>query len=356
MELLLERGANPFDNQVTYNTHFDSDILWLLELQYEYSVKAGRAAAWADPNWTMFDMGGYGCGARFLLGGAIDRDRADLVKWMLEHGANPNAPPPPKRNAYTVDASARLSNRSLYEETVLKGSTEIADLLVRHGASSAITTLDGGDAFAAACLRSDRSEAERLVINHPEYLLNPKPMVIAAARDKVDVVKLLLDIGMSIEIEDKQEGNEHPLHRAAYMDSIGVARLLVERGAQLDPREAVYSATPLWGAVWRQRQRMIDFLSPLSRDVWSLAFTGNVERMGEVLDKEPRLAKSVGEYETPLMWLPADETRALAIAELFLANGADASVRNRQGQTAADLASKRGMPRVAEVLRKAEHG
>jgi hypothetical protein len=84
----------------------------------------------------------------------------------------------------------------------------------------------------------------------------------------VDVVELLLDLGMSAEIEESEEGQDHPLHLAAYHDSLRVAELLIERGAEVDPREASYSATPLWGAVWRQRQRMIDFLSPLSGDVW----------------------------------------------------------------------------------------
>ena len=99
---------------------------------------------------------------------------------------------------------------------------------------------------------------------------------------------------------------------------------------------------------------MIDFLAPLSRDVWSLAIIGDTERLREVLDKEPRLARSAGEYETPLMWLAADEDRALEIAQMLVANGADPRVADRAGRTAADLAERRGMARVAEFLRNAE--
>ena len=106
--------------------------------------------------------------------------------------------------------------------------------------------------------------------------------------------------------------------------------------------------------MWRQRQRMIDFLSPLSRDVWSLAFIGNAERLRDVLSAERKLAKSRGEHDTPLMWLPGDEVRAMKIAEMFLASGADPTVRNRQGQTAADLASLRGLDDVAALLRSKE--
>ncbi|MGZ3330991.1 MAG: hypothetical protein ACXU9O_02670 [Gemmatimonadaceae bacterium] len=54
------------------------------------------------------------------------------------------------------------------------------------------------------------------------------------------------------------------------------------------------------------------------------------------------------------MWLPADEDRAMEVAEMFLAGGADPDVRNVQGQTAADLASVRGLDRVAALLRSRE--
>ena len=99
---------------------------------------------------------------------------------------------------------------------------------------------------------------------------------------------------------------------------------------------------------------MIEFLTPLSRDVWALTFLGNVGRVREVLAAEPKLAKSRGEDETPLMWLPDDEARAREIAEMLLAGGADPTVRNKQGQTAADLADIRGLDSVAALLRSKE--
>ena len=99
---------------------------------------------------------------------------------------------------------------------------------------------------------------------------------------------------------------------------------------------------------------MIEYLAPLSKDVWSLAFIGSVERLRDVLAAEPKLAKSRGDYETPLMWLPPDEARALEVVEMFLAGGADPTVRNRPGQTAADLAQRRGLDDAAALLRGKE--
>jgi ankyrin repeat protein len=353
VRLLLDRGANPYDGQVIYNTHFKGEVQWFLEMAYANAVKTGRTSDWEKPDWPMFDMGGYGCGARFLLGGAVDRNDLQLARWMLEHGANPNAPPPPKRNAHTADASGRLSG-TLYEEALRKGSREMADLLASFGATRSVVAIEGEEAFAAACLRLDPAEARTLLDGHPEYLSSPRAMTIAIMRDRADVVELLLDLGMSPDIEDPQGGKQRPLHLAAYNGALRVAELLIERGAQIDPREARYESTPLWGAVWDQQQRMIDFLSPLSSDVWALGFIGNVERLRRVLAAEPRRATSRGENETPLMWLPANEDRAMEVAEMFLAGGADPNVRNVQGQTAADLASVRGLDRVAALLRSRE--
>ena len=113
-ELLLERGAEPFDIQVLYNTHFSGDMLWWLELVYKHTIDTPRGAAWKDPDWTMFDMGAYGSGARFLLETAMKKRNLPLAEWVLAHGANPNAAPArdkrfPKRSLYELAADGRSS-------------------------------------------------------------------------------------------------------------------------------------------------------------------------------------------------------------------------------------------------------
>jgi ankyrin repeat protein len=134
-----------------------------------------------------------------------------------------------------------------------------------------------------------------------------------------------------------------------------VAALLIERGAEIDCRDSNHQATPLWFAVWDQSLRTIELLSRYSRDVRSLTFTGNVERLREVLSAEPDLARTVTWGQTLLMELPGDEARALEIAELLLAHGADPTLRNKEGMTAEECARKRGLEKVAELLR-AGHG
>lgn len=343
-ELLLERGAEPFDIQVLYNTHFSGDVLWWLELVYTYTMKIGRTAEWADPDWKMLDMGTYGSGARFLLETALKKRNVHLTEWLLVHGANPNAAPA---------RDPRFPKHSLYQFARREGLREIADLLLRHGAVPNEPVVSEQEHFLDACFRLDLNAVHAQLARHPEYLQSPEAIFAAARKDRADVVALLLDLGVPMEIEG--EHKQRPLHEAAANNSLRVARLLIERGAQIDPIEGTWGAAPIGWAAHGDHIEMVEFLSQFSRNVWTLAFRGYVERLRNVLREEPARAKAfTKDGVTPLWWLPDDETKALEIVELFLAHGADPSIRNKEGKTAADWALKRGMHEVAQRLMAGE--
>jgi ankyrin repeat protein len=50
------------------------------------------------------------------------------------------------------------------------------------------------------------------------------------------------------------------------------------------------------------------------------------------------------------MWLPDDESAAAAIVKLFLQHGADVGIRDDNGLSAADHASRRGLEEAARLL------
>jgi ankyrin repeat protein len=338
--LLLERGAEPYDGQVIYNIH--GRILWWMELMYEFSVKAGRRADWDDPEWHMLDQGRYGSGARWHLSAAVRHNDLELAEWCLQHGASPNAGPPD---------GTPLPQHSLYEQAVRDGHVEMGDLLARYGAQRNEPLQNDEDRFIAAAMRLDRDEVRRILEKHPEYLQSPAAMFAAAKRDRPDVVAFLLDLGTPIEIEDAKK--QRPLHVAAAHDAVSVAELLIQRGAELDPYELNYSNTPFDFAVHHEHTRMIELLRQHSRDVWNLTFTGAADRLREVLGAEPHLAR-ISWQATPLFWLPEDEQTALEMATLFLEHGADPKFRNKNdGMTAAEVAQRRGMRRVAALLEAA---
>jgi ankyrin repeat protein len=356
--LLLERGADPHDNQVLYNVFadntsrhlLDDDLVWLLELMHEHSLRRGHRAAWADPLWPMFDMRGAPSlghddrvhhGARFMLDAAVDRNLLRMAEWMLSHGASPDAP------------AGRLwkgRTRTLYQDAVARGHDEMAALLARHGASTLLSKVEGYEMLVDACARGDREEIVALLERHPGYVADPRAMHEALKRDRMEVIQLLLDHGVSPAITDPASGTS-ALHVAASADALHSAALLLERGADVDVRDRLYDSPPLGWAAYFQHARMIELLGAHSRDVWYLAHTGRVDRLREVLAEEPERARVVGkDGDTPLMWLPADTASALAIAKLFLEHGADAARLNARGDSAAALAERRGLDEVAALL------
>jgi ankyrin repeat protein len=344
VQVLLDAGAEPYDGQVLYNMGFKGDYLWYLPMIYERSLQLGRKADWEDPEWRMLSMGPYGTGARWQLEHAIKQSNdIELLEWCLEHGANPNSPPA---------SDQRFPQYTLYELAMRLGFSEMAELLVRYGAKRTNFTLDPMSEFVAACMRLDREDVGRQLREHPEYLKAPEPLFEAAQWNRPDVVEFLLSLGISPDVEDEKK--VRPLHMAAYENAVDAARLLISRGAEIDPVEQNHGNTPLGAAAYYRHREMIDLLSPLSRDVGELTYLGKLDRLREVIGEDRRRAKVVWGPQTPLMWLPPhDESLALEIARLYVENAADPSLTDENGLTAADRAEAIGMLDVAAYLRSA---
>ena len=87
----------------------------------------------------------------------------------------------------------------------------------------------------------------------------------------------------------------------------------------------------------------------------NLVFLGMRDRLRELLAAEPALANlpHLREGFTPLFSLPADEAAALEMARFLLQHGADPRFRDKDGDTPADAARKRGFTSVAALLNAA---
>lgn len=358
--LLLEHGADPHDSQVLYNVFadntsrhlLDDDIVWLLDLMYEHSIRRGHAADWANPDWPMFDMRGAPSlgdegrvhrGARFMLDAAIDRNLLRMAEWLLEHGAGPNTPP--------GELWRGKPKRPLYQEALARGHTEMAELLVRYAAERTPVHLEGIDAFVSACLALDVDRVRAILDRHPEYLHDHRPAFAAIEHDRDDVLAMLLDIGTSPNVRDAN--GTRALHTAAAKNAVRCGRLLIERGADIDPVESSYGSTPIGWASWFNNPEMMQLLAEYSRNAWTLTFRGFTERLKQVLEDEPEQARATNdEGQTLLFWLPEDEEAALEAANLLLEHGADPALRDRRGIAAMDVAERRGMARVAARLRE----
>jgi len=160
---------------------------------------------------------------------------------------------------------------------------------------------------------------------------------------------MLLDLGMSPDVEKAKTGLR-PLVTAAYHGATRVTQLLIERGAEVDFGDNDWDATPMQAANWGGKPQTADLLAKVTRSPWPLVTAGKIERLREIIAAEPRLARVSWQSQTPLFWLPDDERVAVEIIELFRANGADPTLRNRKGESASDRARRRGMEDAATAL------
>jgi uncharacterized protein len=337
--LLIERGADPFDTQALYNTSIVWDDTTWLEFLYGHCRAQGTEARWlgeADglitgPSRTALD---------YLLGNAVGFNHVKRADWLLQHGANP-------------DTTHAYSGNPVHADAQLQGHREMADLLVLRGATP--IALSGQPAFQAALLRRDFDVARAVVEAEPAVLTEVTPLLLAAARGLDDAVERLIGLGMPVDLAAAD--GQRALHIAAQTGHIEIARRLLAAGADIDRRGSQYEATPLGFAVFFKRAAMIDLLAPLSRDIVSLVAAQRLERASEVMRTQPALAQACNRDGAPLLFLlPDDEEAAVKTTRLLLAHGADPRVTNRNGETAAKVARRRGLDDAADLMEEMRHG
>ena len=324
VELLIERGAEPFDSQACYNTSIVGDDTYWLDTLWQHSERRGVTEKWRAGERSTLDL---------MLSIAVSYRHLRRAEWLLAHGADPNS-----RNVY--------AKRPQREQALVLGNQAMADLLARYGAADA--PLTGTAAFLVAVKKRDQAEICRLAASHPECL-RYAPALHAAAMAGRDIVELLLDLGMDVDVED--EGGQRLLGMAAAHGALDLMKLLLERGADVDRPTKHYDG-PLGAAFFFKQRAAAELLAPRSRDVHNLVALGMKDRLRELLAAEPELVNRVHHRKgvTPLFTLPQDEAGALDMARFLLERGADPRRRNPDGDTASDVARKQGLESLARVL------
>jgi ankyrin repeat protein len=249
----------------------------------------------------------------------------------------------------------RFSQKSLYETAMEAGQLEIADLLLQHGAARVSLTTTPLQSLIDAAFRLDRARVDAILREHPALRSSPDPLFRAAERDRADVIHLLIDAGYSPNVADDK--NTHALNHVAWSDAVEAAKALVARGAEVDSVEENYGGTPFGNASHFLHRKVMDFLAPLTKDVWNLTYNGYLDRLREVLAEEPERARVDWDTWSPLLWLPPhDEDVALETVKLFVQHGADPHRRDSHGVAPVDRADALGMTRVAAFLQSLDHG
>lgn len=335
--LLIARGADPFAPQALYNTSLGADSTFWLELLWSESEKRGETHKWTGP--APEELGGEKTPSAlaYLLGNAVPK-HIERARWLLEHGADASGV-----NFY--------SREPVIKHAMLAGREDVTELLVRYGARR--PELSEEERFLAATMSGDLATMRRLAQSHPDFLKHHSAMFAAIHLQRTDLAEGLLDLGMSADVGDEQ--NFRALHYTTHCGAEEIARLLIARGAEIDPFENRYGGTPLTHAAYHGRKEMVQLLAPYSRNFRGLCFAGATDRLRELLAAEPALANREDRPGEPgLFCLPGNEEKAVEIAELLLSFGADPTFLNPMGQTPAQAARRRGLDEAAALLDDAE--
>jgi ankyrin repeat protein len=268
-EVLLEAGANPTDG-VSTHIAAGAGILPALELLHRYGLNVNGIPGGVPP-------------LRYIMSWAITSGRAEGVRWLLEHGADPNLAWAAHGDA-PLHVAAQRWNVAMVELLVshgadihqrrsdgrtprtiasLYGNEEIATWLLEHGAVDELTPFEH---FVSACTRGDRTRADEMLAGRPglrgELRTEHHLMLqVPAERGDTRVLETMLACGFDPNTADHD--GVTPLHRAAMAGKPESARALLAGGASVNALDGMFAATPLiWACEgWSHAQSGADHLA-----------------------------------------------------------------------------------------------
>jgi len=262
-QVLLEAGADANDGQVIYNRTFGTDDRHF-ELLFRFGLGQGDGGPWRRRFGDALDSSSQML--RGQLHWAITHSRLARVRLLADHGVDIAAPFTDVRQHYWHD------ERTPLQLARLNNQPEIAACLLDHGAPD--TPPDPDDTMVAALTSGDSACADAADAAHPGALdrvraARPGLMVWAAAQGRVDVVRLLLDLGFDVNARGRgdvpiEDPWETALHHAAHHAHVELARLLLDAGADPDSRDARFDAPPLGWAQHAGAAETVELLTPLT--------------------------------------------------------------------------------------------
>ena len=172
----------------------------------------------------------------------------------------------------------------------------------------------------------------------------------------IDVAKALVLGGANTSVRDVF--GRQPLHKAASLGEVELAKLLLERGADPNARDYGVFVDVLWPVSWRRAPRYsIGWLEYRDENVSKAcdmtplhhaAAAGQTATLKLLSEAGADLQKQDERGWTALHW--AAECGQRRVAEFLLFKGIDANTKNTLGETPLSLAVGKGHKDVVEVL------
>ena len=329
--LLLDAGANPNQSQALYNAMLGEHLGKWLRLFVQYGLKAGDRANWsADDEEPILD---------FLLSHEVARGDLDLVRFLLERGANP-------------DAVSRYNHHSAHAVARLTGRSDIAAVLEEFGARVEPLSLE--DQFAIALDQKDKSLAADMLRRHPQLLQNVE-LLSNCAMSGVETCLWLVQQGFDINTPNRS--GQTVLHRYASWNKPDAVATLIAQGADPNATEKNWHATPLGLAVHHHHWPVVEVLLPVTRNLLDMCRVADAQRAEKLLAEDPaRILERTPKGNTALHVVSQakqddpDLDASLATIDVLLKYGADPTALNHEGKTPTQWFRQLGMDEVADYM------
>jgi ankyrin repeat protein len=312
--LLLERGADPNDDETPYHTPetHDNTALQVLLSSGKLNDDNLGVILLRKTDWHDYE------GVKLLLEHGVDPNRMtrwrktalhnavlsdnalEIIALLLDHGADPTL---------VAERPGRANQpwpaKSVVSMAARRGRGDVLELFERRGVP---IELGGVERLIAACARNDAVSIRSIVDREPHLVREVvaeggKLLAEFAGVGNAEGVGHLLDLGVPIDARYEQgDGyfgiakNSTALHVAAWRANHATVRLLIGRGAAVDATDGM-GRTPLALAVracvdsyWTERRspESVDALLRAGASVSDVPFPSGYAEVDELLRKYGR--------------------------------------------------------------------
>jgi ankyrin repeat protein len=324
-ELLLERGANPADEEAL---HLNQSACLELFLRHGLQPDA------------------VGRGGASLMGRALAQaartGRTDEVRLLLAHHAR---------------LDEKVQGKLAWEHAIRAGNREIARLLEEAGAP--VAELDPAGRFVSLCMAADERGARAMLEDDPQLRARVDPHLVARAVStrRAEAVKLTLELGFD---PNHIEDNAAIHHAGVLAECPEILRLLLAHGASLQLRDPWYDSTAIgWADFFHFTELRDRLLGEPGISLFDALDYGRLDRVPDILahdrsELERPFAECLSrppkpdDGQTPLVRI-VSRGNAEAV-RVLIAHGADLNARHPDGRTLRGLAQDKGSAEILAIL------